>query len=159
MNVRDPVLHHVAQPIVDRTGIDPVRWSLHAADGFIVSAVGLSLFRVATYGNVMFVTQAFHVIGALMLAWWMRWTARNGAITRVGPLGGMHVAMRWMLLLCLVIDVPSLVRVLGHAGQYRVGAPLRVILQAAVDGLGAGSLFLSACTRPPPRRRAAEAFA
>lgn len=159
MNTRDPVLNHLVQPLVDRSGADPAPWALRIAEGFALTAIFLSFSRILTYGNVMLFSQFMHIIGALILCWWMRWTARHGAITRMGPLGVLHVAMRWMLLACALMDLPTLIDVIRVPNNYMPGAPLRIILQVGTNLLGATSLFLSACTKPPPRRRTAKIFA
>lgn len=157
--MRDPLLHHVFQPFVDGTGIQPRAASEQATTGFVLCAVVLSVMRVAVYGPDVNFTQAFHVAGAFMLAGWMRWCARNGAASRLGAVGVMHVVFRWVLVGCVLLDLIEMRSVAPTHELYPAGALLRVILATLEDGLGASALFLSACDRPPPRRRTAPAVA
>jgi hypothetical protein len=141
------------QPLVDAIGFDPRPAALQAATGFVASALTVSILRVVAYGSDLHFSQALHLVGALMMFWWMRWAIRNGAVARIGAPGAMHVILRWMLLGCTVLDVAMLVRITGEAHAFLPGAVTRALMATTEDGLGAAALFLSACDMPPPRRR------
>lgn len=151
--MRDPFLRHVVQPLVDAIGFDPRPAALQAATGFVAAAVTVSALRVIAYGSEVHFSQTLHLVGALMMFWWMRWAIRNGGVARIGGPGAMHVILRWMLLVCTALDVAMLARILGEAHTFLPGAITRTLMATLEDGLGAAALFLSACDMPPPRRR------
>jgi hypothetical protein len=149
----DPVLRFVYQPIVDLLDLKPSRASAIAADGFLVCALAMTVCRfVPPYQQHVAFTM-MHVVGAIVIHWWMRWCAANGRASLAGILGGMHAIMRTLLLALVVFDVLAIHYVAADPSTYMPGALLRTVIQAAEDLLGASALYLSACGTPPPRRR------
>lgn len=151
--ISDPILRHVYQPIVDLLRLRPSRAAAIAADGFLVTALALTIYRFASPGEVLLGWRVMHVAGAVMLHWWMRWCAANGRISMMGPLGGLHAALRMGLLALTVFDVVTINQIVSHPDLYMPGALMRAVLQGVEDMLGSAALYLSACDRPPPQRR------
>lgn len=154
---RDPVLRHVFQPLVDRTGLDPRATATTAADVFVALAVTLAAMRVATIDRAarpdLHVWQAQHVVGAAIVYGWMRFCVAAQDMAHAGPLGLLHAGFRWIMLACLVIDLHEMcVLVTTDLPVAPIGM-LRSSLQLAETIAAVVSLYLSLCRRPPPRRR------
>lgn len=154
---RDPVLRHVFQPLVDRTGLDPRVAAVVAADVFVALAVTLAAVRVATIEPAirpdLHVWQTEHVVGAAIVYGWMRFCVAAQGMAHVGPMGVLHVVFRWSMLACLVLDVHEVVVLTTTDLAVPPNAILRSSLQLAETTAAVCSLYLSLCRRPPPRRR------
>lgn len=153
MVTSDPIIRYVYQPIVDLLGLRPSRASAVIADGFLMSAIALTLYRFASPGDLLIGWCAMHMVGAIILHWWMRWCAANGQASMAGPLGILHTVMRAGLLGLAVLDAVKVHQVSVQPDLYMDGALMRTVLQLAEDLLGASALYLSACGVPPQRRR------
>ena len=153
MVTSDPIVRFVYQPIVDLLGLRPSRASAVIADGFLMSAIALTLYRFAFPGDLLIGWRAMHMVGAIILHWWMRWCAANGQASMTGPLGIIHTVMRAGLLGLAILDAMKIQQVSVQPDLYLDGALMRSVLQFVEDLLGASALYLSACVMPPPRRR------
>jgi hypothetical protein len=148
----DPILRHVFQPVVDVLRLRPSRAAAITADGFLITALALTIYRFASPGEVLLGWRVMHVAGAVMLHWWMRWCAANGRISMAGPLGTLHAVMRMGLIALTVLDIVTINRIVAQPDLYMPGSLMRAVLQCAEDMLGGAALYLSACTDPPPSR-------
>lgn len=145
MVTADPVLRFVYQPIVDLLELRPSRASAAIADGFFMSAIALTLYRFASPGDLLIGWRAMHMVGAIILHWWMRWCAANGRASTMGPLGILHTVMRAGLLGLAVFDAVKIHQISIRPDLYMDGALMHSVLQLAEDLLSASALYLSIC--------------
>lgn len=151
----DPMVRLVYQPVVNLLGLRPSRWAAVMADGFLITALAFTVYRFTESGTEFLALRTMHVLGAVIIHWWMRWCASNGTAARNGPMGLMHVYMRTIILGLAIQDALLLHAVAAAPELYMPGSIARSALQTAEDVFGASALYLSVCETPATQRRTA----
>lgn len=154
----DPVVHHVAQPFVDRTGIAPRSAARRSAEIFLMAVLTVSALNLATIDARLvpglYMGEAWSVVFGGFLAWQlMRW-ADLGQAVLAGPHGWLHAFARmvgfakggyalYQVIMFHVSGLASLVP-MSAARQWLMLAESIAMLCA---------LYFGICRNPPPRRR------
>lgn len=154
----DPVVRHVAQPLVDRTGIDPRSTARRSAEIFMMAVLTVSALNLATVDARLvpglYMSEAWHVVFGGVLAWTMTRWADIGQAVLAGPHGWVHAFGRLMGFVkgCYALYQVVMFHVSGLASLVPTSAARQWLTLAEAIAMLC-SLYFGICRRPPPRRR------